>query len=442
MNAERIPLRKMETRKAKQGEKMALVEQLVALMEAVRGNVQKNGTSRSLRELTVAARDDVVSITLDKNAARPGTNQLEVVQLAQKSSGITSGFEDPKESYVGVGFIQYSLPDGSSKDVYIDSDNASLEGISRLINKDSENGLSASVINDGSDSDTPWKLVMSFDGTGDNNRAEFPYFYFIDGEQDFYIEQQRPAHDAIVKINGFEIELPGNKTDTLIPGVTLDLLKAAPGEEFTVKVEEDIGKITEKVSALVDEINAIIAFIKKQNTLDERSDTTRTLGGDIILQTLESRLRSVVFKSIKTDDGEKRVGDIGLTFQRDGSLLFDNKKFENQLDSGYEIVSQILTGKFTKEGGKTEGFMDFLSDFTDNALRRPDGLLQSRKRSIRTNIDQIDRRIETRERHLKTKETNLKSKFSRLESTISRIQNQGAGLAALGASAPGAVKLG
>ncbi|MBT7608382.1 MAG: flagellar filament capping protein FliD [Bacteriovoracaceae bacterium] len=442
MKAERMPLQKMEMRKAKHSEKMALVEQLTSLVEAVRGDVQKNGNPRQLRELTSAGRDDILDITLDKNIAQPGTHQFEVVQLAQKSSAMTSGFEDPDNSYVGVGFIQYTLPNGDTKDVYIDSDNASLKGISKLVNGDRENGLTAAVINDGSDSETPWRLVLAFDGTGDNNRAEFPYFYFVDGEQDFYIEQERPAHDAIVKLNGFEIEIPNNKTDSLIPGVTLDLLKAAPGEEFTIKIAEDVEKITEKIKNLVAELNAVLAFIKEQNTLDEKSDTTRTLGGDLILQTLESRIRASVFKDVKTDFGFKRIGELGLTFQRDGSLQLDDKKFENGLAANYEMVSQLLTGKFTIEGGKTDGFMDYIGEMAYNSLRNPDGLLHSRKRSMRIKIDQIDRRIEDRERHLKAKERNLKNKFSRLEATVSRIQSQGAGLSALGASAQGAVQLG
>lgn len=442
MKAERIPLQKMETRKAKHGEKLALVDQLVALVEAVRKDVNANGNAKSLRELSWNTREDIVGVTLDKNVAQPGNYQLEVVQLAQKSSAITSGFEDPDDSYVGVGFIQFYMPDGSTKDIYVDSDHSSLKGISKLINSDQSNGLTANVINDGSGTDNPWKLIMTFEETGDAARAEYPYFYFVDGINDFYIEQERPAHDAKIKLDGFEIELPSNKAENIIPGVTLDLKKAAPGEEFGLQIDEDAAKITEKVQTLVDELNGVISFIKEQNTLDEKSDTSRTLGGDLILQTLETRIRSTVFKDIETKFGFRRMGDLGLTFQRDGSLSFESKKFEKQLSDNYEMVAQTLTGYFKPEGGKSLGFMEHLKDLTNTALRDPDGLLKSRKRSIRTRIDQIDRRIETKERMLETKEKNLKNKFARLEGTISRIQTQGAGLAALGAQAPSLPQLG
>ena len=71
-----------------------------------------------------------------------------------------------------------------------------------------------------------------------------------------------------------------------------------------------------KIDDLVAKINNVIAFIKEQNTLDESVDTSQTLGGDITLQTLESRLRSSVFQNIATEFGGKRIGDLGLTFPK------------------------------------------------------------------------------------------------------------------------------
>ena len=52
MKAERMPLQKLEMRKGKHAEKMALVGQLTALMETVKSDVDKNGTPRQLREIT------------------------------------------------------------------------------------------------------------------------------------------------------------------------------------------------------------------------------------------------------------------------------------------------------------------------------------------------------------------------------------------------------
>ncbi len=441
MQAERIPLGRMEEKKGKIGEKKALVDQLNGLASDLQKHLALNANGRSLREFKVDTNNDIIGVTVDKNVSDVGNYQFEVTALAQKSSAMTSGFPDKDESYVGVGFIRYNLPDGETKEVYIGPDDATLEGIAKVINKDSESGMRATVVNDGSDSDEPWRLVLSLKETGDGKKADFPYFYFIDGDRDLYLEFERPAQDAKIKLDGFEIEVPENKVKDIIPGVTLDLKRAKPGEEFSIKIDEDIQAVGTKVTDLVEKVNGILGFIKQQNTMDETTDTSRTLGGDIMIKTLESRLRASIFNPIKTDFGNFRVGDIGITFTRDGILQFDDKKFEKELAGNYEKVSQILTGTY-EEGAaaKNPGFMDNVNEVIGTALRFPDGLISSRKKSLQSNIDQIDRRINQKQRQLQQKENQLKDKFARLESTISNIKGQGAGLAALAANAgPGPV---
>ncbi len=430
--AEKIPVQNMEKQKGKISDKKGLVDQLVKLVEDVRGNLALNANARSLREFKVDTNTDMVGVTTDKNRAVPGNYQVEIVSLAQKSSAMSTGFADKDESYVGVGFIQYTLPDGETKDIYVDADNASLSGVAKLINKDTSLGVTANVINDGSGTDTPWRLILSLNKTGDEAAVDFPYFYFVDGEDDFQLEFQREAHDAKIKLDGFEIEAPENKVADLIPGVTLDLKKAKPGEEFTVKISEDVQAVGDKITDLVTKLNGVLSFIKQQNTMDEKTDTSRTLGGDIMLQSLQGRIHNAVFKDVSTDTGFKRVADIGITFNREGLIDFDAKKFEAKISENYTEVAQILTGTFTAEGGKTDGFMDNLNGMVGASLRMPDGLIQSRKKTLQSNIEQIDRRIAQKTKYIEEKEKNLKDKFSRLEGTISRIRSQGAGVASLG----------
>ena len=72
-----------------------------------------------------------------------------------------------------------------------------------------------------------------------------------------------------------------------------------------------------------------------------------------------------------------------------------------------------------------------LEDVSNSALRLPAGSLAVRKQGLKTNITQIDRRIESKMRQIEKKEEMLKNKFARLEETITRIKGQGSGLAGL-----------
>lgn len=428
---EKVPLQKMAERKGKIENKKALLTDLMKRVENLRGSVYANKSERSFREFEVNVSGDGFTATVDKNVANPGNYQIEVMQLAQKSSAISNGVEDKDKTNIGVGYLQYELPNGEEKEVYIDSDSATLTGLARLINGDTENGMNANVVNSGDGSDEPWKIIITLDETGDGKRAEFPNLYLVDGEVDIWFEGERKAQDAKIKLDGFEIELPSNTSSELIPGVTIDLKKADPGNELSLEIKEDTAKMTDKIDELVTNINEVIKFIKDQNALDENSDTSRTLGGDITLQTLESRLRSTVFAGVKTDFGSRRIGDLGLTFQRSGLLELDKDKFQAALNKNMKMVAQVVNGKYTIENGKVNGFIDNLDTLVSDALRRPSGILTSRKDGLNSKIDQIDRRIETKERQIKRKEEHLKAKFARLEETISRIKTQGSGLAGM-----------
>jgi flagellar hook-associated protein 2 len=437
VEAEKIPLKQMEARKGKIEDKKALVGQLMTLVENMRGELLKNKNARSLREIKVdTGKSEAITLTADKNVAEPGKYQISVEQLAQKSSAITNGVEDKDKTYLGVGYIRAVLPDGEEKEIYIDDKHSNLTGVAKLINENKDLGMSANVVDDGKGGDEPFKLIVSMNETGEHSNAEFPYLYMVDGDVDIFFEENRAAKNAKVKLDGFEVELPSNKSTELIQGMTIDLKKAKPGEEIDIQVTEDVEKIGGKFTTLIDNINNVLKFIKDQNSLDEKTDTARTLGGDLTLATIESKIRSAIFTPIMTDSGPMRMGDLGVTFQRSGLIALDQAKFEAALSKDYKAVSQTLTGKFSQEGGKINGFIDNLEGAAKDLLTAPSGVLASRKAGLQSNIGIIDRQIANRQRTIEKKEEMLKQKFARLEETISKIKGQGAGLAGM-PQAPG-----
>ena len=407
--AEKAPIKNMENQKERFTNKMKLLNQLINLMRELQTELTKNQTLQGFRELKATFDTDLIDVTTDKNIAQTGAHQIEVLQLAQKSSAMSNGLEDPDEVYLGVGFFSYGPPDGTEKEIYIDSKNSSLRGLAKLINNSSDK-MVARVINDGSDDDTPWRLLISFTESGDKNKITFPNFYLIDGEEDFSLESQRMAQDAKIKLDGFEIETSSNKIEDLIPGVTIELKKAVKGKEFTLNIAEDIEKTSDKVSIFVDQLNAILKFINNQNSIDAKTDTSKTLGGDITLTTFESQLRSIIFKSYPTRSGSLRLGDLGATFQRDGLLNFNQDTFESALSSNFSAVSEMLNGIPQENGSKTDGLVRDLSRTLDFSLRLPDGVITGRKKGIQNRIDGIDDQIEQRQRIIDRKE-----KISRID---------------------------
>ena len=429
IDAEKIPIKKMEKRKSNIVEKKKLVQNLTNLISSLKKTVVKNNNKKTLRSLKANFDKSLVGVTIDQNTAIPGNYQFEILKLAKSSSVLSSAFADPDKSYTGVGHIQYQLPDGEEVEIYVDSKNASLNKIARLINSDSKNGMVASVISDHPMSKKPWRLLINLQATGDPNDAKFPEFYFIDGDEDFYIKEERKAQNAIIKINGFTVELPENKVKDAITGLNIDLKKT--GKEFDIDVSEDKEAFSLKVKKLIDTLNKVFDFINKQSNIDGNTDTSKTLGGDLILQTIKSRLQNSIFKSVPTYRGFKKLGDIGILFQRDGLIKVDEKKLDFNISEDIKMVSEIFLGQRTPGKKSPGGFLENFLSSINSIIQYPNGILNNRNQNLQNRIKQIDQRIESKLRIIDKKETALKDKFAKLEGVISKMKSQQASIEAI-----------
>lgn len=426
VEAERQPIHQLEARKASEEAKLKLVQDLLGRISGVGAGVSELNRFKKFRDLTAqVGRPELMDVAVDKNLADTGTYQVEVVQLAGRSSMMSNGFEEPSETQVGVGYFSYELPNGETKEVYISEDDSTLEGIAKLINRQKDLNLNAIVVDDGTGSETPWRLIITHTGTGEANDAEFPDFYFLDGDEDFYLDKERMAQNSVIKVNGFEVEFQGNKISTLLPGVTIDLKDSAPGKEFTLNITADLKSIRGKIETVVQNINEVLSFIQDQNKLDKDSNTRDTLGGDVTLQTLEYKVRNLVMTPLPTQFGHIRLGDMGIQFNKTGLLSIDDGKLDRILNENFDAVAQYFTG-IDDDG---TGFSAKLGD-TIKHMTQAQGVVASRSEGIKRRIKDIDRQIETKERQVANTERTLKEKFSKLEATIAKLKGQQASASA------------
>ena len=421
INAEREPIRLIESRKAKENEKLKLVQEFVGKVKKLPEVLKDLENFRKFRELKAdlpPGAKDLLEVSLDKEVAEPGEYQLEVTQLAGKHSMISDGYASA-DAEIGVGYFTYELPDGDTKSIWIGPGSNTLKGLIGAINSAKGIGVQASIVNDGAGGDTPWRVVVQGKKSGVDNDITYPDFYFLDGDFRFYVDDERDAQNAIVKFNGFEIMSQANKFE-LLPGVSIDLKAAKEDYEFTLNISEDIPKMAAKLKALVDAINGVLEFVNKQNKLDATSDTSRTLGGDTSLFTIESRLRRFVFQEFNVSDNDDedlmRVSDTGIQFEKTGLLTFKEDKFKKMIDSDYDRVATLYTG----EGN----FIDSIKALTTGFLQPDSGPVTTREKGIRDRIKTMDEQVAMKEKNLERREQALRRQFSQLEGLMNNMAGQ------------------
>lgn len=429
MNAERIPLKNLEGKKTKLQDTEKLVTDLETKVSDINKNLAELTSTRGFNDLRLISGDpSVIEGTVDPNAVVTGDYGIEVMQLANKPGAISNGFPDKDVTQCGVGYVKFKTPEGT-KEVYINHPNSTLDGMAKAINN-SGTGLRATVLENRKDKETPFRLLVTGLSTGDDKQVSFPAIYFLDGDQDFYFDESRAAQNAKIKVDGFEVEVPGNTVDNIIPGVTLNLKQAAPGREIKLNVKENLEAISGKVKSFVDAYNAALGFIQNQHKLSKGNDGKERLGplgGDSMIRQVENSLRRVIITpQYGVGSSIERIQELGIEFNRNGTLNFNQDKFTKVLNSNPAGVASFLRGD-----GFSTGFVPMLKRETSFLLSQSFGAIANRKKSISDRITRIDQQIENKERQLTRKEEQLNKKFGDLESKMSGLQRQGGAIAAM-----------
>lgn len=436
INAEKIPVKNLEVKKTKQEDLLKLVNDL----ESKIGDITKNltelvGTRGFMDAKLVSGDPNIVDGSVDPNHAATGEYSIEVMQLAQKPGAMSNGFPDKDRTEMGVGYIKFETPEGT-KQVYI-SGNTTIDSVAKQINA-ANVGLRAMVIDDRRDLENRYRLLVTGLATGTDKGVEFPRVYLLDGDQDFYFDKSKVAQNAKIKLDGFELELPENVNKDLIPGITLDFKQAAPGREVRVSVKEDLEIISGKIKSFVDAYNGALSWIQGQHKLQKGAsgrESLGPLGGDSLLRNIESRLRRIIQSpQYGIDSPIQRVQELGIEFNRNGTLNFSQEKFNQTLTGNPRAVAAFLRGD-----GFNTGFVSTVKREIDALMSGQFGALAQRKRGIQGRVDQLNRQIENKERQIEKREEFLRKKFSDLESKMSKINSQGA---AIGSMAAGAGKAG
>jgi flagellar hook-associated protein 2 len=427
MVAEREPLKQMDAKKQKLDTKMGLVTDLEGRLNKVKGELKSIVGGKKFQDYTLNVSDqDVIGGTVESEKVIPGQWKIEVVRLAENSGALSNVVADKDKTKMGVGYLKFNTPNGEKK-IFINDSNNTLDGISRTINT-SDLGVTATVVQDGSEGEDGYRMIISSEHYGNNHDVYFPTIYLLDGQSDLYFDDERDSKNGLIKVNGFEVQVVNNKLDEVIPGVSLDLKSAKPGKEVNLSVVENYEAIETKLKAFVESMNGVLGFIQQQNRMDEKTDTSKTLGGDSALRSVESRVKQLILDPVYGSQGSiKRISQLGVEFNRNGTLEFKEDKFKKLIKTNAKDVLEFFRGDGSLQGG----FIGKTKTTIENALGSGTGVISNKKKGLQTQMTQIDRNIENKEKNLANKEEQLRKKFSKLEEQMAKLQAQGAQVGAI-----------
>ncbi|WP_163339282.1 flagellar filament capping protein FliD [Desulfopila sp. IMCC35008] len=414
MNIERAPVVSMETDKTWLNNKLTAYKEFDNRLKSFLSSVDSLVERDQYSQTTLTQSSDEFFSASASEGALPNTNyRVEVVGLAQREKSYTDGFTSKTDQTFGTGDLTVTV-NGVNHVVKIDDTNNSLEGIMNAIN-DAEIYVNTTIINDGTDTN-PFRLTITGNDVGSS--IEIDDSALIGGDGLGIIYESQPAQQAHVRVDGIDIYSQTNEIKDIIPGVTLDLLKAQEGEINTIKIGEDNSAIQTNVNAFVTSYNEVISFVSGQSTLGDTA--AGVLGGDSGLSAIKRHLQDMLTSFVDTDGTYTSLSQLGLETQKDGQLSLNSSDLSKAIKNDEESVINLLAGKVgEEENGIASRFKEYLTDLTSSA----DGLLAGRTKSINDNIARIDANIEKTEARLQKREATLKSQFNAMEQLVSTMNS-------------------
>ncbi|WP_299036297.1 flagellar filament capping protein FliD [uncultured Pseudokineococcus sp.] len=362
---------------------------------------------------------DVTATGVASADSRPGSVSFSVTQLAAAHS-VVSGRDVAADATVVAGppyEVSVEFPaKGTDAVRLMVGGTGTVSDVAAAINGDSTLGMRATVLQV---SPGQYRLQVSSTATGEAGRFELKGLEAALGEEVVL----REGIDAQIDLGGgFVLSSATGTFDGLLPGATITPTKAT-GELVTVSVERDRSSAATATKSLVDSVNVALQEMRSQSAATPGSSGTAgssgPLAGDGVVRSTIQNLLSAV-----TSSGTSPF-EAGIELSRDGTLSFDQAKFDALAASDPQKAQAIVTG-----------LAERLSAVATSASDPVTGSVTTAITGRRSTATDLTTQIESWDTRLALRQATLDRQFAALETALSGLQSQGGYLASQIAGLP------
>jgi flagellar hook-associated protein 2 len=421
MAQERIPVTQLETQqKALTNQKTFFTQfasKLASLESAVAGLSAPNAFDG--RSATVS---DPTAATVQVGGTTPkGSYALTVTSLAKAQvSGSSSTHTDHDSTIVAsagtltIGGVDVTLTAG-----------VTLDGLADAINSTPDIGVSASVVQNGSN----FQLVVTGQATGAANGFTIANGLSGGAGVAFAAANAQDASDAVGTVNGIAFSTPTNSVEGVVPQSSLQLVKTAPPTDpIVITITGDRSSLKEMVEKVRLAYNEVVSFIDDQQ-MAAKEKNPASIGRDPLVRDLRSQLARVLNTERTIPGGLfTAVSQVGLGFSRTGQLEFNQAEFDSALDRDAVGVQNLFRGS----GAVTGAFSDLSA--TIASYTSAGGLLPTAQTRLNDQVLKIGQRISDYELRLASRREALQKEFTAADLAIKQLNNSLGQLGSLGAS--------
>lgn len=171
------------------------------------------------------------------------------------------------------------------------------------------------------------------------------------------MSQTSAAQNANFTVNGIAISKASNNVGDVVSGVTLNLAGTS-ASPVTLSVAPNTSAVSTAINGFVTAYNAAVKAIQSQTSYDPTTKTAGTLQGDVSLSIIQSQMAAMLTATMGSNpNGFSNLTQIGIGFQKDGTLAVDSTKLNAALNSNYQDVANL----FIAAGSATDSLVSYTS---------------------------------------------------------------------------------
>ncbi|MEP7205423.1 MAG: flagellar filament capping protein FliD [Casimicrobiaceae bacterium] len=364
MSVEQQPIVRLDTRTTVDQAKISAFGTLKGALSTLQGTVQTLSTPATFNALAATVADPTLLRATVATGALAGSYAVEVNQLARAQKLVSSGFAGTTDS-VGTGTLTFEFgsvagttftPGAVTQTVAIGVGQDTLAGIRDAVNA-ANIGVAATIVNDGSANGN--RLVFTVtatgaanslriavadddgNGTDANGLSRLAYDPAGTAGAGKNLAEVVAAQDALLSIDGIDVRSATNKVANAIQGVTLDLQKADPGKPTTLDVAANNTNVTGAIAAFVKAFNDLDTTFDNLTRYDASKKQASVLTGDGTVRNVQTRLRTILGGQVGSGV-YSTLGQIGITFQTDGTVSLDRTKLDAALTANPGGVTDLF----------------------------------------------------------------------------------------------------
>lgn len=423
-NASRAPkIARINTLAQQNQARISAVAQARSDLDGFANSLEEMVADGTLRSTPTVSDESVLGATARAGIHADSFAATVVVNQLARAQTTYSGVVADRAAAIGTGTMTLTIG-GVAKTITIGAADNSLDGLAKAINA-SGSGVTASIIADegghrmilkGPSGETN-AFTLTADAGADPALAAFGY-----GSGGGMTLGQSAAN-AEFTIDGVAFSRASNIVDDVVPGMSLTLKKAAPGQPVDIGASRPLAMIKQTVGDFVSVYNQMK---KSLVSASKMSGPTKSL------QELERELASLVSKVLSSHGSINKLTDIGISTTKEGTLALDSKKLDAVLAADAGAVEALFNPR--RDATHTEATdpgiafaLDAIRDkavATDGVIDRVSKSLTESRETLTETLEKIEVREDAYRKRLEKQYGSLEARLATIKATQTYLEQQ------------------